>query len=474
MFAKNLEFLLTSLSENSDVSGDRPNELADRFAALRGYGKLPRGRENRDHILTSREIAAAILGLVATNPNWAGHAAIILCQLRPVGGADASFFGTSTLEESIKHILTDASARKTVVKLNVSLAESGINSHGYAALSYNIAGVRHRASYVPKEAVSLMQPGAERDFDPEIPCSPVSREIAFNQAFFNGVVREIERARAFPVPPVGDGSEYDAEEAQQERYRKLGVHPGSRFLNIGVDNQVTWPEQETVVKFDRYQFVLMPKTRDHVQSIHVDLTANRLSDRQAMTIINRFLSVMTWCDDQFAIAQDGWSGNPVPVAVPKRELAFTTAHNWIFDRKIPSSEEAKRALALYREARNAEQNFMVSYAVLNFFRVIEVRHHSRGDVKNWFRDQYEIVKNDPNHSDSFSRFSAICGNEKPHEYIYKACRLAIAHAGKDSKSDPDDAYELTRLHTAAEVLRILARHFIKTELQISDVIYSGD
>jgi hypothetical protein len=55
-----------------------------------------------------------------------------------------------------------------------------------------------------------------------------------------------------------------------------------------------------------------------------------------------------------------------------------------------------------------------------------------------------------------------------------ACRLAVAHAGKYSKSDPDDTNELTRLHKAADVLRILARHFITTELRISDVMYSGD
>jgi hypothetical protein len=473
MFAKNLEILLTDLSYKSDVSGGLPDEFAERFNALRGYGKLPRGRGKRDQVLTSREITAAILGLATIHANWAGHAASILSNLHPVGGADASFFGTSTLEESIERILTDPSARKSVIKLNVSVAERGINSHGYATLSYEIAGVRCHTFYVPKQAVSL-QRGADRDFDPEILYSPISREMAFNQVFFDRIAREIERVRALPAPPLGDGSEYDAEEAQQERYAKLGVRPGSRFLNIGVDNQVTWPKEETVVKFDRYQFVLMPKTRDHVQSIHIDLTTNRLSDREAMTIINRFLSVMTWCDDQFAITQDGWSGNPIPVAVPKRNLAFTTTHDWVFDRKIPPSEEAKRALALYREARNAEQNFMVSYAVLNFCKLIEVRHHGKNPVKNWLRDHFEILKNDPNHTDSFNRFTAICGTEEPHEYIYKACRVAVAHAGKDSKSDPDDANELTRLHIAADVLRVLARHFITTELAISDVIYSGD
>jgi len=243
------------------------------------------------------------LGLAATHPNWAGHAAIILSNLRPVGGADASFFGTSTLEESIERILTDASARKSIIKLSASVAERGINSHGYATLSYEIAGARRRAFYLRKEALSLLQPGAERDFDPELLYSPVSREMAFNQAFFNRIAQEIERAKTFPAPPVGNGSEYDDEEAQQERYRKLRVRSGSLFLNIGVDSQVTWPQKETLVKFDHYHFVLMPKTNDHVQSIHIDLTANRLTDSKAMTKINRFLSVMTWCDDQFSIAK---------------------------------------------------------------------------------------------------------------------------------------------------------------------------
>jgi hypothetical protein len=192
-----------------------------------------------------------------------------------------------------------------------------------------------------------------------------------------------------------------------------------------------------------------------------------------MTVVNRFLSIMTWCDDQYAIAQDGWSGNPVPVAVPKRDLAFTTAHMWIFDRRMPHSEDARRALALYREARNAEQNFMVSYAVLNYYKIIEIKNHGRGAVKNWFRDKFITLAEDVANTNALRHFSTICGNEKPHEYIYESCRIAVAHSGKDSKSDPDDANELQRLHIAAEVLRLLARHFISTELNISDVMYSG-
>src|SRR5205814_2239698 len=112
-----------------------------------------------------------------------------------------------------------------------------------------------------------------------------------------------------------------------------------------------------------------------------DLTANRLSDVEAKTAIHRYLSIMSWCDDRYAIAQDGWSGNPVPVAVPRRDLAFVTTFAWYFDRKIPPSEKARRALALYREARNAQQNFLVSYAVLNLYKIIQIGYQGRQKVK---------------------------------------------------------------------------------------------
>jgi hypothetical protein len=89
----------------------------------------------------------------------------------------------------------------------------------------------------------------------------MSRSVVFNRAFFDRVAKAMAWADAFPRPPEGDGSEYNSEEAKQARYKALGVQSGSRFLNIGVDTQVTWPEQETLIQFDQYRLVLMPKPR---------------------------------------------------------------------------------------------------------------------------------------------------------------------------------------------------------------------
>jgi len=68
------------------------------------------------------------------NPSWAGHAAVILGDLRPVGGAAASFRGAASLTSAVETLLTDRSAREDLVSLTLSVAERFTNSNGSAAL----------------------------------------------------------------------------------------------------------------------------------------------------------------------------------------------------------------------------------------------------------------------------------------------------------------------------------------------------
>ena len=75
--------------------------------------------------------------------------------------------------------------------------------------------------------------------DAELRNAPVGRELIFNRRFFERLARKIDDTRAHPSPPLGDGSEYDKEDAEKARRERLGVTPSSHYLNIGVDNQVT-------------------------------------------------------------------------------------------------------------------------------------------------------------------------------------------------------------------------------------------
>jgi len=469
MLAQQLARVLTELSRASDVTCDDVPSMEQRFKSLRGCNRLPGGREDRVRALTDEQIVAAVLGLVAIKPGWAGHVATIISRLKPVGGPTNAFGGADDLTSALCHLLTDDASRRTLVAVRLSVAEAGTNSNGIAVITSDEAGERKQLAFVRDEAVSLLRPGdAAAEFDSAFRNAPVSRELVLNRHFFHRLASKVDSARKHPLPPTGDGAEYDVEDQEAARRKRLGATPQSRFLNIGVDNQVTWPSTEMRVGFDRYDFVLMPKTKENVQSVHIDLTANRLTTEEAMTVINRFLSVMTWCDDQYAIAEHGWGGGPVPVAVRTRNLAFTTAYHWLYDRDIPGSDEARRALAMYREARNAEQNHMISYAVLNYYKVIEIHHPGWPASTKWVAENLRPILNNPHDQHGIATFLEACGEEKPEMYIYAACRSAVAHASPNRKSDPDDTTELRRLHNAADVMRRLARRFIALELGVSD------
>ena len=468
MLAKQLSQVLLDLCRGSDVTTLTPLDMAERFKSLRGYGRLPRGRVNRGQPLTNDQIVAAVLGLVATQPAWAGHVTAMIENLKPVGGRTNAFGSAAALTAALNNVLTDKPSRENIVAVRISVAETATNSNGLAVITYQHDGFRRQLSFVRDEALSLLQPGANANFDAELRNAPISRELVFNRRFFERLAQKIEEARAFRSPPLDDGSEYDAEDAELARRQALGVSASSRFLHIGVENQVTWPREETLIEFDRYRIVLMPKTEEHVQSVHIDLHANRLSSEEAATVINRFLSLLTWCDDQYAIAQDGWSGSPVPIPVSKRDLAFTTTHRWVFNRTIPVSTEVQRALALYREARNAEQNYMVSYAVLNYYKIIELRHEKGVDSRKWVENNLPPILDDPDNREDIATFLKACGEEMPVTYIYKACRVAVAHGSYDHPSDPDQSVELRRLHNAAHLMRRLARRFISHDLGVSE------
>ncbi|MCS0494343.1 hypothetical protein NVS89_04480 [Ancylobacter sp. MQZ15Z-1] len=469
MFAKNLEYVLQGLTADGDFQRYTPRDVEERFENLRDWGRLPRGREKRAQHLTRSEITAAVFGLVPVHPAWAGHAAVVFEKLRPVGGPAASFRAAPTLSDAIQFLLADEASAAGVIDVTLTGSGFGTNNNGFATLRYVNEKALRAVHFVSKMAVSLLQPGAEVGFRPESFGSTLARNVVLTERFFRTLRREVDKSMLSMGGPAGDGSEYTAEEARAARAARLGAKPHSRFLNMGIDTQVTWPKEETRIAFDRYYLVLMPKTEDHMQSVHIDLMANRLTDEAAMTVINRFLSLLTWCDDQFAVAQHCWSGNPVPVAVSKPDLPASTAQHWVFNRQIPSDAKVLRALGHYREARNADHAGLASYAVLSYYKVIEGGQDDDGSkVKAWITKSYPIVNAAHESDRDFTAFREAVGTMTPQEYLTNECRRAAAHASRKSPSDVDDLDETRRLFTAASVLHALARHMISHEFGVSD------
>lgn len=254
MLASNLSHILVELCSGSDVSPDTYGEMNERFESLRGHSKLPRGKENRRSPLTDEQIVNAILGLVPSRPGWAGHVVAMIGRLKPVGGKAEAFGDAINITDALIYILTDQKARLSIIAVRLSVAETATNSHGLAVITYDDQGVRKELSFVKGESLSLLQTGASLDADKRN--SPISRELVLNQSFFDQLANRIIITRANALQPVGDGSEYDNEDAENARRRRLGVTNSSHYLNVGVDNQVTWPKDEMLIEFDRYKLVL--------------------------------------------------------------------------------------------------------------------------------------------------------------------------------------------------------------------------
>ena len=150
MYAKNLEHVFYTLCHGMEVSYTDPAEIIERFNSLRGSNLLPRGRERREQRLSSQQIASAVLSLVSVRPGWAAHGALILKDLHPVGGEGASFENAPSLIDAVIQLLDNQLAWKKLVRLRVTLGETGTNSNGRACLIYTQEGERHAAHFVPK------------------------------------------------------------------------------------------------------------------------------------------------------------------------------------------------------------------------------------------------------------------------------------------------------------------------------------
>ncbi len=471
MIARQLETIIERKLSKFGISNQPWGHVSQRFESLRAYGLLPKGRVKNSQHLTNEQLVSGVLSIIASKVGFSGHTALILKALKAVGGPKASFHKKETFCEALEAIFqNEDDALENLIKVTVSDSEIYTNSHCRAAIHYMLDGQERVTYYVDRHASSLLCEGAEKDYDPSKITSSVINDIVFYPSFFRSIEKSLRYEASMPPVEYPEEPETDEELEKQQHAEYLGLTPNSRFLNIAVDCQVTWPKHETLVEFDGYKLVLMPKTGEHTTSVHIDLHKNKVTYKQARGIIHRFLSMLTWCDDQYAVVQEGFAGNPVPVPVSKRNLAFATAYHWGFDRKNPEDSDVRKAIAIYREGRNAEQNFLVSYGVLSYYKILEIRH--KKNESKWFKENYPLIKDNLD-KEVLKSFEEHCGDENVEKYLTVLCRHAVAHAGDPHNIDPDDYEQIVRLHVASQVLRELARHFIRAEMGLSEQSLDG-
>lgn len=444
------------------------DQTQKRFESLRSYDLLPRGRENAGVRLSNEQIASAVLGFAHTVPSFAGHASLIFGDLRPVGGPKASFKAAQDLRSAVSTLIEAGDFNSDLARLTLCV-EQDFQDDGYTAVLYLREGrLAKTVSFVSKYAYSLLATGADEGYDHERLDKLAAEQRSFGSKFFRDLSREVSISRLLDRPFKTDWLEYQTEEEKAEFSQRLGARPSSRYMNLRVEAQVTWPREPTRIEFGGHHFALFPKTKDNSHSVSIDLAHERISADDARSLINRMLSVMSWCDDRPASLHEGWSGNSVPVPVPRQNLAFITTREWHFCRTLPSNEDLIRCLAFYRDGLNAYSVGLASHAVLSFYRVFETRYHKKDKAIKWVNDVFTNIE-------LFTSDKALQAFEADRQatgvdhgtYVYGNCRVATAHAARDFRSDPDEADEARRLLTASRIIQRLARLFIKQELGFS-------
>jgi hypothetical protein len=441
-----------------------------RFESLRSYRRLPGGQENSGVRLTNEQISSAVLGFVPESPSAAGHVSLCLGSLQPLGGKKASFHHSENVVQALGTILETENGWQSLARVEFSIGEDPSRDEYGVRFVVCEGGDRRNVSFVSSLATSSLIEGAERTHDHDRMRSAVIRQLVLGPEFFRDLSRKISLSRSLAHPPSQDWRGYETEEARRAFHRRLGAHPSSRFLNVPVETQVTWPSEPTRLRFADHWFVLFPKTREHSHSISIDLRNEQISTEDARTLMNRMLSLMCWCDDQFAILGNGWSGNSIPVPVPKQESIFATSYNWLFDRSIPKDEELLHRLAYYREGLNAHKASLFTFEVLSFYKVFEVRRsgtrREENPTKKWIDENFDEACRNLD-ARELARFDAGRGTKSAGAYIYDSYRLATAHTSAKSPSDADSTHEIGRLYGGGRVMKALARHFISQTYKLS-------
>jgi hypothetical protein len=245
----------------------------------------------------------------------------------------------------------------------------------------------------------------------------------------------------------------------------------NRWLNVTVKGRAAWPTKETTVKFGGRELVLKPATRSTEQSININL--KRTSDVEALTLINRFLSVLSWCDDQAMENRYGWSGTAIPVATPMESRAIGSSIAFPFNRDPEPNQKARLALALFREGRTVNS---VPFAFLSYFKILNIFWNDKFTTLNGKR-QNPIVEGIraalPKLKDGWvlRRMGVLNKIESDvPQYLYDQGRCAVAHAYADPIVDPDDVSDLRRLAEDIHIIKAIAEHLIQTELKVSKSI----
>lgn len=468
MLSKQLENLLRELS------GRDPAEISERFQKARGHSLLP-ADENTP--FGDRQAASALLSLVPERPGYAGLHALVLSKLQPVGGPEASFQGAKNLGDAIALAIARPD---DFLELEVLDGEFGVNAYGYASIHHR-SGVAH---YVRHTALSLVQKGGERDFDPftHIRDYPIQRKITFQANVINTISRELGEARQYrqrtakllerlPVRP---------EQPQSKPIRPL--RPATQLMSVAVHSSIGMKKPPYYFLYKDYEFKLIRGETGESDCLTGRFPIS-LRSEDFYSVITEFLSAFAFARDAVLIPSPG-------LVVPNGFSLKKYTGGYFERRKVPINEttedfyfvaavrtkEQGVLVRLYRQARAAND---VYSSVLFYWHALVYPSTADETGEQFIDKMWSDLPSDLSHlkeeGERILSKPIFSPNSQPPSlgrYIRLGIRHSIAHIVRNVPNsrniDVDQLDELRHLADVDEILRGLARHRLGTDFGLEE------
>ncbi len=237
-------------------------------------------------------------------------------------------------------------------------------------------------------------------------------------------------------------------------------------MNIEIKGEAAWPERETKIRFGGYELLLKPATKTTEASVHINLKT--ITEIDALTLINRFLSILAWCDDVPMENLYGGAGSTIPVAIPRdtSRSCGSCIGDYPFCRDIEQDSKAGLALALYREGLTVNS---VPFSFLSYFKILNIFWEDRYERgSNELVEGIRSILSKLNDREAIDRIKQLTSSQTDiPKYLYESGRCAVAHAYSLPLVDPDDVADLRRLSQDIWVIKAIAEELIEDELKVS-------
>lgn len=237
-----------------------------------------------------------------------------------------------------------------------------------------------------------------------------------------------------------------------EAEKLLSKH--GRWVVGAVETSLFWPTKNQIVNFDGKDFLLMPAEKKDGQphqtspAIALKTSDYNFDAEQGRKELMRFASALSW-RERAKLEFVMWSGGSFPIRM------ITGIHSAIRDYldgdhlPCPSDENAKSALAFYREGISLDNPF---YSFLSFYKAFCVSISDKKSRKNWFSSKKALLN-----QDIMQRVVEIeTSGVEIGMYLYEKCRHSIAHSDQEPYVNPDNTDDHFRLKNDVPVMKNFA------------------